>query len=606
MRNFKKLIIFFCFFNPFFVFAKNYESSILIEEDFNNFYAFKNQVKIYHSDDIKASNSINLVDFLNKHTNILASRQGDLGTNHSVRFRGLSSNYSLILVDGQKINSVSLGSADISFIDIDMVERIEIFNGSTSILFGDGAIGGVINIITKRRAYNNSNEKMNFIKLVYGNNGYLKNIISRTLTCSDLDINYNFTFNSYDGFLKNSDYLYGNIFFKINKDFDKNKSLEIRYINNKKESSSRGSEVYLTLKEKLDTEDNLLQLKYKINNPFGDIYFRTYLSIEEQKNYDDIKNDNFLNDRYGLEIRYSAQDKIKFFKDVLLGYNIEQEKAVGKFNFEEDYKYARCKNSFYLQKFFNYKNLENNLGLRYDITNKNYGKGFSYKFSSVYNFGKSDKNIFLNFGRTFRSLSFSEIHYTKKLKYDYEIGYGGDVGLEFLLCKNNEIVLKTLYFYQDINNKISWLDWQNPKQTEKTISNGVEINIDFITKKLLNFKHSFSYSYLDSKYKDKDTGLVFKETYIPYNSFNYMLKNRYKNFNFDIIFKYFGKQIWFDNYDNFYYLKSYNIVDFNSGINIRSFYFFFSINNIFKEHYVYRLNYPIRSREFYLGMRVSF
>ena len=335
------------------------------------------------------------------------------------------------------------------------------------------------------------------------------------------------------------------------------------------------------------------------------MYFRTYLNFENQKNYDDIKKDVFLNDRYGFEFRYNTLDKIKFLKDLLIGYNLEREKAVEKFNFEAIYNYSRHKNSFYLQKFLNYKNLENSLGIRYDFTNKKYGQGVSYKFSSVYSFSEYNRNLFLNFGRTFRSLSFSEIYYTKKLQYDYEIGSGGDVGIEYLLLKKCDMVLKILYFYQDIDNKISWIDWQNPKQTEKTITKGTEINVDFVTTNLLNLRHTFSYSYIDSKYKDKETDLIFKESYVPYNKFNYILKNRYKNFTFDFIFKYLSKQTWTDNYNNFYYLKSHKILDFNSGIQIKNFYFFFSINNIFKEHYFYRLDYPIKAREFYLGMKIK-
>jgi len=56
----------------------------------------------------------------------------------------------LVLVDGRKINSMDTSGPDLVQVPLGAVERIEIIRGAGSVLYGDNAVGGVVNIITKR------------------------------------------------------------------------------------------------------------------------------------------------------------------------------------------------------------------------------------------------------------------------------------------------------------------------------------------------------------------------------------------------------------------------------------------------------------------------
>lgn len=71
----------------------------------------------------------------------------------SLDLRGFGTNSdqnAVIVVDGVRLNENELASAILSNIPIDMVERIDIMRGGASVLYGEGATGGVINIVTKR------------------------------------------------------------------------------------------------------------------------------------------------------------------------------------------------------------------------------------------------------------------------------------------------------------------------------------------------------------------------------------------------------------------------------------------------------------------------
>lgn len=57
---------------------------------------------------------------------------------------------SLFLVDGRRVNDINLSYVDLMQVPIEMIERIEIYRGPASALYGDNAIGGVVNIILKK------------------------------------------------------------------------------------------------------------------------------------------------------------------------------------------------------------------------------------------------------------------------------------------------------------------------------------------------------------------------------------------------------------------------------------------------------------------------
>lgn len=98
-----------------------------------------------------------LSEVLNEQTGIFINgANNNLGANQSISLRGASSANTLILVDGVPVNDASgiTSEFDISYININQVERIEILKGAQSTLYGSDAVAGVINIITKKKGVN--------------------------------------------------------------------------------------------------------------------------------------------------------------------------------------------------------------------------------------------------------------------------------------------------------------------------------------------------------------------------------------------------------------------------------------------------------------------
>ncbi len=97
---------------------------------------------------IKAMGAQNLRDVLSNELNIRLSQDNVLGS--SMSLQGISGQNVKILVDGVPVTGRLNGSIDISQINMNNVERIEIIEGPLSVSYGTDALGGTINIITQK------------------------------------------------------------------------------------------------------------------------------------------------------------------------------------------------------------------------------------------------------------------------------------------------------------------------------------------------------------------------------------------------------------------------------------------------------------------------
>jgi len=100
--------------------------------------------------DIAASQARDLADLLRFHAGLEIGRNGGAGQPASLFLRGTESNHTLVLIDGVRINPGTIGGANWQNLDPNLIDRVEIVRGPRSSLYGPDAIGGVIQIFTRR------------------------------------------------------------------------------------------------------------------------------------------------------------------------------------------------------------------------------------------------------------------------------------------------------------------------------------------------------------------------------------------------------------------------------------------------------------------------
>jgi len=108
------------------------------------------QTTVIGADEITRAGAGSVADVLQRQPGIEITRNGSAGANTSVYLRGANANQVVVLVDGVRTGSSTSGTASWNAIPLEAIERIEVVYGPLSTLYGADAIGGVVQIFTRK------------------------------------------------------------------------------------------------------------------------------------------------------------------------------------------------------------------------------------------------------------------------------------------------------------------------------------------------------------------------------------------------------------------------------------------------------------------------
>ena len=122
---------------------------------------------VFTRDDIDRLQPTSLTDLLSRVPGVQIAPTGGRGSLPGVYIRGTKSAQSLVLVDGQRIANTTSGDSGLQYLNVDQIERVEVLRGSRSVIYGSDAIGGVIQVFTRRNAEQGLQPRL---KLGFGSN----------------------------------------------------------------------------------------------------------------------------------------------------------------------------------------------------------------------------------------------------------------------------------------------------------------------------------------------------------------------------------------------------------------------------------------------------
>ncbi len=168
-------------------------------------YKTPSNVTVISQEQIKASNASSVADLLKaaQGVNVYDNSTSKTAVIDIRGFGDTASRNILVLLNGRKVNPIDISGPDLAQISLGAVERIEIIRGAGSVLYGDNAVGGVVNIITKEGKGDLSGK----INATYGS--YASRATSAEFSGSSKKISY-YMYLDYDdqhGYRKNSDVL---------------------------------------------------------------------------------------------------------------------------------------------------------------------------------------------------------------------------------------------------------------------------------------------------------------------------------------------------------------------------------------------------------------
>ena len=107
---------------------------------------------VFTRDDIDRLQPSSLTDLLSRVPGVQVASSGGRGSLPGIYIRGTKSAQSLVLIDGQRMANATSADSNLQYLNIDQIERVEVLRGSRSVIYGSDAIGGVIQIFTRRGA----------------------------------------------------------------------------------------------------------------------------------------------------------------------------------------------------------------------------------------------------------------------------------------------------------------------------------------------------------------------------------------------------------------------------------------------------------------------
>ena len=605
---------------------------------FQSYSSVGSQVEIIDSETIKKSSDSFLTDLLkNEVQGVNIFSLGGRGTNTGIQMRGLPKRYSTIYIDGVKMYDPS--TPDNSFyaegLFKDSIERIEILKGSQSSLYGNSAVGGTINIFTKK-----------------GRLGKHQNAAVRYSENNSQDVFY-----SIDGANENQNYFVGFNYYKtdgisaMNNDSEKdpyeNNSLTANYGYDISENNT--IENYLTLKESYLKYDEPTAGRDDTKNSSDN--FEAHYNFKFKNTHNNFKNTfglsksgtsrmvtNYKNREHTYEgfknmLTYLGEYNFNLDRKIIYGSDIEFFKAkyptdpgVYKTHDEEIH------SQYVDYQFRPYENIYATIGGRNDRHTLS-GDEQSYRITGAYDLGNNSK-IRSSYGTGFLFPAIYEsgeyawtnqngesIHAEKTTSFD--IGY--ETYLDSL-----DLNLNITYFVILVEDPImgsNITSFQDNVSGAENKSKGIELSTNWSDNNRLNigFNYTLTKTYsgmdCDKPEKDKwgytsclDTGHGWLESAmvrVPIHALSSKINYQFNNeLDGSLLLTYKGQTRDYGGTDYSFQdqiLNDYILLDLNSSYKIIGGYNLdFSIKNLFDKHYEDALDYSGTPRSMNIGLKIAY
>ncbi len=411
-------------------------------------------IAIIEREDIERLQPQSFTDLLVNIAGLDITQKGGPGQDASIFSRGTNSNQLLILIDGVRVGSATLGGKSVATIAVSQIERVEIVKGPRAALWGSDAIGGVIQIFTRR--YQSGEHRL---ALTTGSNSTRDIDVSAGFGSENNTNTISYSHKETDGFDAHIDT-------QTDDDGHENDSLAIRgdYLLG---TANTGTLDWVAQLDKGETEfdstwgGNILAY----NNYLWNIRYSQQLagwnnqlsvSNSRDKSYsfgngvEKVNADNFETRKQ--QYKFLTQNNISDALTIAGGLEwIKDDVSHSTTEYKNE---KRSTKSVHINTNYNKDNLLAEFAIRYDdvenvASDTTFNLGVGYRFSEQH-------QLSLNIAEGFKAPSFNDLYYP----------WGGNEDLKFETSENIEIVYKTFFdqnqlvmtiYDSEVDNLIQWI-----------------------------------------------------------------------------------------------------------------------------------------------------
>jgi iron complex outermembrane recepter protein len=379
-------------------------------------------VTIIGPEKIAKSNARNVAELVKYQAGVEFKNKSNTPNSHQIDVRGfgvVAAANTLILIDGRRINRPDMSSVDFSSIPVSRVEKIEIYRGGRSVLYGDNATGGVINIITKKQTKDSNKLTLN---AEVGSYEYYRLGVSLDGFKNNLQYSFDTSYEESDGYHDNSSYRIKSTGFSVTStEFE---DLELHVSGGRTEShinypgarnGDRDSASYTDYINDIRDTFIVFQPTYWINDDTNVSFTSSY----SEKEVDPSGADSFLQERY-ITRDFEISPKLTLIRDIKGVTNTSVIGLDHRFSKMTNYGPEKDKRStgvyIYNTSAFLDDSLFLDLGYRREKSRMNLNNGENYDdndldaFSAglTYNYADQSK-VFISYDRSFRTQRVDEL-----------------------------------------------------------------------------------------------------------------------------------------------------------------------------------------------------
>ena len=467
---------------------------------------------VFTREDIDRLQPNSVTDLLRRVPGVQVAQTGGRGSLPGVYIRGTQSAQSLVLVDGQRIGNSSSGDSNLQHINIEQVERVEVLRGSRSVIYGSDAIGGVIQIFTRRGSEPGLQPRLH---VGFGSNQTWE----RSLGLSGGDEQTRFNLGASLDETAGIDRTHESYPSDGDHDAYRNKSLSLSLSH--------------ALSDDVEIGANLLDNRGKseYDNPFGRFDLDTFESVQQQpynefdvssvssyvdarvndlwktrvefghsenreKTFDKLSDERSVFNTYRDSVNWQNDLTLNEHNSLILGGDWYQDRVNSSTPFDED---SRWNRAAFIQHRYQAGSFSTELGLRRD-QNQQFGghNSWSGTFTLPLN---PDNDVLLTYSEGFRAPTFNDLYYPDFSNPDLKPETSKSYELQWRSQLTENSRLEASLYRTDLEDAIIFGSNSRPENVASARINGFEAALK---QQLFGWQSNLGVAIIDPR--DRDTG----------------------------------------------------------------------------------------------------